>query len=138
MSEVLELGDDPSGVAFGVTADEVVAAEVAVGTRGAETCTSRRSVCDADQRAAVAGTGLESVGVGRRVAARVRITARASSSSDAKPSRALRCGRSAACRPIGRCPGSGRSSPTRAGAVALANTMTGFADRAAEVPPRVA
>jgi hypothetical protein len=34
--EVLDLGDDPSGGAFpGVTADELIAAELAVGTRTA-------------------------------------------------------------------------------------------------------
>src|SRR3954447_16497874 len=36
MPEAFELGDEPSGLAFGVTVGEVVAAEVAVGLAGGE------------------------------------------------------------------------------------------------------
>src|SRR5215212_3180870 len=71
VSEGLELGDEALGVAFGVAALEVVAAEVAVGLAGAEHVPvgDQHRVFDGAERAAVAEAGLEALVLGGEVAA---------------------------------------------------------------------
>src|SRR3954447_9450281 len=61
MPEAFELGDEPSGLAFGVTVGEVVAAEVAVGLAGREHVPDRAEhrVLDRAEGAFVAAARLE-------------------------------------------------------------------------------
>jgi hypothetical protein len=62
VSEAFELGDEASGLSFGIAAGEVVAAEVAVKLPGAEHVPDRgeEGVLDGAQRAFVAAARLES------------------------------------------------------------------------------
>src|SRR5512144_2537250 len=69
VSEGLELGDEALGVAFGVAALEVVAAEVAVGLAGAEHVPvgDEHGVLDRAERASMADPGLETLVLGGQV-----------------------------------------------------------------------
>src|SRR3954471_23892420 len=69
VSEGFELGDEALGVAFGVAALEVVAAEVMVGLAGAEHVPvgDQHRVFDSAERAAVADARLEALVLGGEV-----------------------------------------------------------------------
>src|SRR3954454_17338874 len=70
VSEGFELGDEALGVAFGVAALEVVAAEVVVGLPGGEHVPvgDQHRVFDGAERAAVSDSGLEALVLGVQVA----------------------------------------------------------------------
>src|SRR3954464_7518475 len=71
VSEAFELGDEASGLAFGVAVDEVVAAEVAVGLAGGEHVPDRTDhrVFDCAERALVPAARLEPPVLGFEVVA---------------------------------------------------------------------
>ena len=70
VSECFELGDEASGLAFGVAFAEVVAAEVVVGLAGGEHVPvgDEHRVLDGDERAAVPKAWFEALVLGLEVA----------------------------------------------------------------------
>jgi hypothetical protein len=119
VSEAFELFDEASGLAFGVAVGVVVAAEVAVGLAGREHVPDRAEhrVLDRAEGAFVAAAWLEPPVLGFEVVALDAdggdggfLRAR----SPATWIRRASC-RSGACRPTGRCPGSGRPMTPNAG-----------------------
>src|SRR3954454_6856149 len=124
VSEAFELFDEPLGLAFGVALGEVVAAEVAVGLAGGEHVPDRADdrVLERAERTLVAASGLESSVLGLEVVALDADRGHGGlleRRSRATSTRRGSC-RSGACRPIGRCPGTGR--PTTPGAARWQST----------------